>query len=190
MILSPRGPRALDLERAVAVRRAIPAGVLAVGVVVDESRERLATLARELGLDLLQLHGAETPESLNTLEVPWLKTIGVDASSAGPVDVARVRAYAKAWGVLFDSSVRGETGGTGRAFPWTVFASEELRAAVPQGRLVLAGGLVPENVGRAIAAARPFAVDVASGVESSPGVKDRVRLERFFASASRSESAA
>jgi phosphoribosylanthranilate isomerase len=190
LILSRRGPRALDVERAREVRRAIPEGVLAVGVFVDEPAERVNRLARELGLDLVQLHGREPPELLDTLVVPALKMVPVDAGSSEKIDPASVRPFARAWGVLFDTRVAGASGGTGRTLPWELLDDRSLRAALPNGRLVLAGGIRAENVREALERVRPFAVDVASGVESAPGIKDREKLERLFSAAARKESAA
>jgi phosphoribosylanthranilate isomerase len=177
MVLSPRGPRALTLERAFQVRHAIPKGVLAVGVLVDEPVERIHELARELALDLVQLHGNEAPALLDSLSVPAIKAISIDVAKPR-VDLESVKSFGKAWGVLFDAKVGANVGGTGRSFSWEVL--EGARAVVPEGRLVLAGGLNAENVAEALERVKPYAVDLASGVESSPGVKDRGKLERLF----------
>jgi phosphoribosylanthranilate isomerase len=168
MILSPVGPRALDRARAQRVRKAIPDGVLAVGVLVDEAADTARRLARELGLDLVQLHGAESPEIVDRLPVPAIK--------AFPVEVAPVARALATWSEAFAALVDAKAPG----FAWEAFADGELRAALPSDRLIVAGGLDAANVGSAIARARPFAVDVSRGVEASPGIKDRAKIEAFL----------
>lgn len=200
MILSNKGPRFLDLARAHAVRKAIPEGVLAVGVFVNEPPQKVDDVALALGLDFVQLHGEERPETVASLKARVLKSVGMPArASTAPdpfaagasLDLARfaVGVYPAAWGFLFDA-FDGETGGTGKTFPWEILTDAQLRAAVPEGRLVLAGGLTPENVALALETVRPYAVDVSSGVESAPGIKDRDKLARFFAAVHDWEDAA
>ncbi|MBI3725349.1 phosphoribosylanthranilate isomerase [bacterium] len=180
MILSRRGPRALDRARAERVRRAIAPGVLAVGVFADEPAEKIAELASALSLDLVQLHGREPPGLLESLATPAIKAFPIDALSARAPDPAELRRFERAFGAIFDAKVGEETGGTGRSFDWSCLDDAALRAALPGGRLILAGGLGPGNVALAVSRARPFAVDLASGVESSPGIKDRAKLEFLF----------
>jgi len=163
MILSPRGPRFLDLAKARLVRAAIPESVLAVGVFVDETAERINELARELSLDMVQLHGDEKPELLLDLEKPAIKALSVD----GPPVLG---AWSLAWGVLLENKEKG------KPFDWKLAR----RASSPGARLLVAGGLTPGNAARAASTALPFALDVSSGVESHPGEKDRSKLEAFF----------
>jgi phosphoribosylanthranilate isomerase len=160
MILSPRGPRYLERDRARSVRDAIPAGTLAVGVFVDESAERVNELARELSLDMVQLHGSEPPEILARLERPAIKAF---ALGAAPDLVS----WKNAWGALLEGTERG------RPFDWSL---------VPDSgeRILLAGGLTPENAARAARVPGVHALDVSSGVESRPGEKSREKLEAFF----------
>jgi phosphoribosylanthranilate isomerase len=190
MILSKKGPRALDLARARDVRAAIPSGVLAVGVFVNEPPQRVNEIASELQLDVVQLHGLEGPEGVAAATRPVVKTIGVPAGDWNESQKAsliepyarRAAEHSAAWALLFDTTLAGESGGTGRTFPWEILNDARLRAVVPEGRLLVAGGLNPENVALALERVKPYAVDIASGVESSPGVKDRGKLERLFAS--------
>lgn len=185
MILSPVGPRALLTDRARAVRAAIPRGVLAIGVVVPGADDvhGLDDLTSFLALDAIQLHGAASPADLVGVDLPTIQTVHVP-SSPSPHEAVyladAVRAGHGSWATLFDTRVGSRTGGTGQTFGWDVLQDPTLRALVPGGRLILAGGLTAANVGQALDVVRPFAVDVASGVESSPGVKDGDKLARFF----------
>jgi phosphoribosylanthranilate isomerase len=165
MILSPRGPRYLERDRARRVRDAIPEGTLAVGVFVDESAERVNELARELGLDMVQLHGSEPPEILARLERPAIKAFALGPATDRAVpDLAP---WKSAWGALLEGTERG------RPFDWRL---------VPGSgeRILLAGGLTPENAARAARVPGVHALDVSSGVESRPGEKSRAKLEAFF----------
>jgi phosphoribosylanthranilate isomerase len=180
LILSGRGPRALDRERAARVRRAIPPGVLAVGVFVDQDPDEVGATVHDLGLDLVQLHGEEPPAVMAALPVPAIKAFPVDAVSGKAPGAASVSRYSGAFGALFDTKVAKVTGGTGKTFDWSLLDDPALRAALPSGRLVLAGGLSPANVADAVRRVKPFAVDVSSGVEASPGAKDPSKLAAFF----------
>lgn len=162
-------PRRLTPERAAVVAQAIPPFVARIGVFANPDPEVVARLAAALRLDAAQLHGEETPEEAARLPIPWYKAHRVDASFA-PESIA---AYGRPIALL-DAAGPGR-GGTGRTFDWGV-----ARRGAAFARIILAGGLTPENVGAAIAAAAPWAVDVNSGIESSPGVKDPDRLAHFF----------
>ena len=163
MILSPRGPRYLERARARLVREEVPEGTLAVGVFVDESAETVNELARELELDMVQLHGGETPELLERLERPAIKAFALGAAP----DLAP---WAGAWGALLEGTERG------RPFDWSLVPGAG-------ARILLAGGLTPENAGRAASVPGVHALDVSSGVESRPGEKSREKLEAFFSAA-------
>jgi phosphoribosylanthranilate isomerase len=124
-------------------------------------------------LGCLQLHGDETPEDVEALLPPAFKAVRV--ATAG--DVAKARAMPGEY-VLVDAKVDGELGGTGHAFDWSLVVD-----LARHRRLVLAGGLTPDNVARAIEKVRPWCVDVASGVEVAAGVKDAMRVAAFVAAA-------
>lgn len=166
-------PRAVDVPTAARLARALPPFVARVGVFVDETPSEMARIADAVGLDVLQLHGSETPDVLLSLPRRVVKALRVGEGFGA----AAVRPWREAAGVLLDTGVAGRPGGTGLAFDWAL--ARAVREEV--GHLVLAGGLTPENVGAAISAAAPDAVDVSSGVESAPGVKDRARLRAFVA---------
>jgi phosphoribosylanthranilate isomerase len=141
-----------------------------VGVVADQSEAELLALLRATGLDMLQLHGAEPQELVAALAGRAYKAVAI----AEPGDVERARTFAGAR-VLVDAKVPGQLGGTGVRFDWG------LLGALPRERdLLLAGGLDADNVAQAVAAVRPWGVDVASGVESAPGHKDPARVARFI----------
>ena len=145
------------------------------GVFVNETLDRVATTADQVGLTVVQLHGDEGPAFC--AEVARRTGLKV-------IKAARVRSAADLIALepfhtdfhLLDAHAPGRRGGTGETFDWTLVARRRSREP-----LILSGGLTPDNVGEAIRVARPFAVDVASGVEAEPGRKDPARLEAFFA---------
>jgi phosphoribosylanthranilate isomerase len=168
----PRSRRYLTPEAAAAVVAGLPAGILPVGVFVDPDRETLLRAIATSGVRAVQLHGDEPPELCQGLPVPVVKGIRVrDAHS-----LAQLASYEVA-GFLLDSATPGY-GGSGTAFDWTLAA--EAAENVP---IWLAGGLTPENVGEAVRRVHPHGVDVASGVESAPGVKDLAKVEAFVRNA-------
>lgn len=161
--------RYIDLSAAALIVRELPPWVSTVGVCVNDSSE---TLRRYLDVvDFVQLHGEESVDVCATVADRAIKVFRV-----GPAfDVATMCAYpARAY--LLDTYSTNARGGTGESFDWDV-----ARQAVALGRpIVLAGGLTPENVGAAVAHAKPFAVDTSGGVEASPGKKDHERIRTFI----------
>jgi phosphoribosylanthranilate isomerase len=179
-------PRFLPLERAQHVAANIPAKVLRVGLFVDAPAEVICGSYDALGLDLIQLHGDEPPEFLAELgDRPVMRAFRVGSDGLQPVVdyLARCRELgASPAMVLVDAFVAGERGGTGKTADWDALVAE--RHLLGDVKLVLAGGLTPDNVADAIRRVRPDAVDTASGVESKPGVKDHDAVRRFVAAAS------
>lgn len=175
-VLTPHGPRALDLAAAQAVMREVPDGVERVGVFVDPDPEHLARSVRECALTRVQLHAAARPDRLAAhLRVPVTVAVPLEhaASIAHAEDIACDM-------VLFDAPVPGAHGGTGVRADWTLLAAHR-----PARPFALAGGLTPEVVGQAVRVARPFVLDVSSGVEGDVvGRKDPRRI-RAFAEAAR-----
>ena len=164
-------PRRVSLETARELARASGSGVTRVGVFVHESREEIEEAIEAAALDLVQIHRPLAAEDLDRMPRPVIAVARV--SSAG-VEAAPAGLLARCRSVLLDTA-SDLPGGTGVPFDWSVLAGQTW--SVP---LILAGGLNSENVGDAIARVRPSAVDVASGVESSPGIKDERRMENFF----------
>lgn len=172
LVFWPRSPRAVSVETAREIAAALPPFVLRVGVFVDAARDVLARTAEDVGLDVLQLHGDETPEDLEGLPRRALKAVRV--GSGFTADLA-LRFEGRAAGILLDT--RAEVpGGTGAIFPWALARGVRERASF----LMLAGGLTPHNVRAALDALQPDAVDVSSGVESALGRKDESKVRAFI----------
>jgi phosphoribosylanthranilate isomerase len=161
---------------------ALPEHIEKVAILVNPSLEEAQRAAGIAGITALQLHGAESPAFCRRLMeegIRFEKAVPViDADSVANLPDFSTRT------LLLDSAGAGEFGGSGRVFPWEI-ARGFVRANASL-RVVLAGGLTPENVGEAVATVRPFGVDVTSGVESAPGRKDHARLRAFITAARRS----
>jgi phosphoribosylanthranilate isomerase len=166
-------PRYIAPAMARRIVRRLPKKVVSVGVFANMPEKKMLRIARTVGLDCLQLHGDESPETVVRLErdLPVIKAFRVQNSSRAP-QLAR---FQRATAVLLDAFDGSQRGGTGKTFPWSI-----ARRTKPIGLVFLAGGLTPENVGRAIRAAKPYAVDVCSGVEAKPGKKDPARVKAFM----------
>jgi phosphoribosylanthranilate isomerase len=177
----PASPRYVDPRRAPDLVRSIPPLMAGVGVFVGQLLREVCALAQQFGLRGIQLYG-ENREIADPYPFSLIAAFRVrDAKSLSDIMAyidACARSGHKPAAVLVDAYVEGQEGGTGQRAPWDLLAG--FRPGVP---LILAGGLTPENVGAAILAVRPWAVDVASGVESAPGVKDHAKVRRFIANA-------
>lgn len=165
-------PRCLSPQAAAAIVRGLPPFVATVGVFVDPSPEYVAAVLAAVPLASLQFHGGEPAALCRRFARPYIKALRVGADFRfGPLS----RRYPDAQALLLDTWTAGRAGGTGESFDW---------ARWPRSRraLILAGGLRPDNVAAAVAATRPYAVDVASGVEGAvPGRKARDKMARFIA---------
>lgn len=171
LVLVPASPRFIALQHAAIMRRCVPPFVQVVALVMDAEPAWLSQVVDAVRPDLLQFHGRETPEACRAAGLAYLKAV---AMAGRPVDLLEQgRRYADAAGLLLDGHGAGEMGGSGQAFDWQ-------RAAADGGKpLILAGGLQPANVAQAIRTARPYGVDVSSGVESAPGIKDHRKILQF-----------
>ena len=189
-IFWPGSPRYISPEDARAIVRRKAAGLRTVGVFVDEAVERVQQIAEVVGLDLVQLHGNETAADVRAAQlklrpggnprasvgrgfsraVEVIKAVALNGSA--PVDLS---GFDDDVLILLDAHDPARHGGTGRTIDWAA-----ARSVASARRTILAGGLTPDNVGAAVAAVEPYGVDVSSGVESAPGVKDAMRLKRFF----------
>lgn len=167
--------RYCDPVRAEQIVKAVAGRALMVGVFVDSSYDEIVTMTKQVGLGCVQLHGSEPPELLRRLLPHAYKALRVK----GPSIVHEVAKYPGDH-VLLDAFVVGEPGGTGERFDWSL-----ARAVSRERRVTLAGGLTPDNVAEAIEIALPYCVDVASGVERAPGIKDAVMIHSFVAAARR-----
>lgn len=147
----------------------VPGDVLRVGLFLDQAPTEIERVLNTVTLDVLQFHGSETAQQCSAYGIPYLKAV---AMQDGDSLRQAAQEYPGAMGLLLDSHVQGEAGGSGKAFDWNMARS-------PGHRVWLAGGLNADNVGRAIRMVRPCAVDVSSGVEALPGVKDAARINAF-----------
>ena len=176
-ILWPRSPRAADPAVAAGIARAVRRRVELVGVFVNASLDEVAHAADAIGLTHLQLHGDEGPAFCTEAGRRTGCRVIKAARVASGADLQALERYRTDFHLL-DASVKGLRGGSGQAWDWELAAQR--RSKVPA---ILSGGLTPDNVADGIAAVRPYAVDVASGVEASPGVKDPAKVEAFLAAA-------
>jgi phosphoribosylanthranilate isomerase len=171
-VLWPRSPRAVTVERAAAISAELPSHVMRVGVFVNDTVDRIRAIAERARLTAVQLHGDEPPAYADALDWPVFRA----------VSVADLQLASEAWApetpLLVDNIDPVRRGGTGAVIDWSQAA-----AMASKRRIVLAGGLTPDNVASAIRAVRPFGVDVSSGVEASPGVKDFGKVAEFIANA-------
>ncbi|RYU59385.1 phosphoribosylanthranilate isomerase [Methylolobus aquaticus] len=171
LVFYPPSPRAVDIDRAQAVLAAVGPFVTVVGLFVNATGHEVDGVLSKVRIDLLQFHGDESPEYCASFRKPYVRALQM----APDIDLAAEFArFPDALALLLDAYHGDIRGGTGQAFDWQ-------RAVAPPGRqLILAGGLNPDNVGQALEVARPYAVDVSSGVESARGIKDAARIARFL----------
>lgn len=171
LVFVAHSKRCVSVAQARAVIAAAAPLVSVIGLFMDAPAADVAGVLDALPLDALQFHGGESPDYCRQFRRPYVKALamgdGVDVSVA-------LSRYAGARGVLLDAHRSGEQGGTGHSFDWSAIP------ASLAGRIILAGGLTPDNVAAAIAQVRPHAVDVSSGIESAPGIKCAGRMQQFM----------
>lgn len=173
LVFHPESPRAVDAEQARAIAAVVPPFVTVVGLFVNHDAQAVRDVLARVPLGMLQFHGDEPAEFCGQFGLPWMRAVRVAAG----VDLLEwQRRYSRAAALLLDAQVAGQHGGTGVAFDWSLVPPSLARS------VVLSGGLDAGNVGRAIRALRPWAVDVSSGVEVQRGVKDAARIEEFMRS--------
>lgn len=171
--------RCVGLDRAAAIAAAVRAAGAAqlVGVFVDASADDVVEVMAHVDLDVIQLHGDESPHDVMAVANAARRPVWKAIAAGAPSDVEHLDAW-PADAILLDAPSAGK-GGAGVAFDWSLACAARARA--PERRFVLAGGLRADNVGAAIAAVQPWCVDVASGVESAPGIKDADKVIAFVA---------
>jgi phosphoribosylanthranilate isomerase len=171
----PGSPRYVSVERAREIAGAVGGRVPLVGVFVNAPAAGIAETVERVGLDLVQLSGDEGPETVGPFAERTIKAFRTGGLPGG----AELAAWNAVWGVLIDAPHRDLYGGTGEGW-----AYDRIKTAAAAGlagrRLFLAGGIGPDNARRAVEAARPYAIDVCSRVESAPGIKDLELLRRLF----------
>lgn len=167
-------PRRISPEAATAIITMLPPFISTVGVFVNEAPETIDRIVRKCGLHYVQFHGEESPGICNRLGRRAIRAIRVkNEESLESLDAYRVCAF------LLDSYTEGTAGGTGKVFRWELATHPLVR----DKRIILSGGLNPGNVVEAVRKVRPYAVDVCSGVELSPGQKDPCRMKEFISNA-------
>ena len=171
LVFCARSPRNVSIAAAQEIVAALPPFVMAVGLFVDAAARDIEAVLSEVRLDLLQFHGDETAAFCARFGVPFIKAARV---RPGLDLIQYARDYGAARGLLLDAFVDGTHGGTGTAFDWNL-VPPDLHLPV-----VLSGGLNPANVSDAIRRVSPWAVDVSSGVEASPGIKDPQKIAAFM----------
>jgi phosphoribosylanthranilate isomerase len=171
MIFWPGSPRAITPDLARDVAAAVPPHVLTVGVFVDATRDEIARIADTVPLSAVQLHGVEDAAFAGTLPWPVIKAVSLPGDGTLP----DVEQWSPATRVLLDAFDPDRRGGTGRTVDWG-------RASILAARrpIILAGGIRADNVSAAVARVRPAGIDVSSGVELAPGVKDPAKLRALF----------
>lgn len=169
-VFVPASKRCISAQQAASLVAAVPAFVDRVGLFQNQPAKDVRNVLAQVPLSLLQFHGEESAEFCRQFGRPWIKSVSLRAGqSVGELE----QAFPDAAGILVDSHEPGGLGGTGRRLDWSGIRAGERP-------LILAGGLDPHNVALAIRMTRPWAVDVSSGVEVSPGVKDAGLIERFI----------
>ncbi len=170
LVFTARSPRAVGVAQARAIVQALPPMVSVVALFMDDDAALVREVEREVRPDLLQFHGAETAECCAAFDTPYLKAVAMNSTGDVP---ALLAAHPHARGFLFDGHVAGGQGGQGQAFDWSRLPSDVRRP------VILAGGLDAGNVADAIVRVRPWAVDVSSGIEASPGIKSPEKMQAF-----------
>ncbi len=179
LVFYPKSPRAVDAETAHRIVQALPPFVTTVGLFLDAEPRDIRAVLATVPLDLLQFHGDECPADCGAYGRPYIKAVAM----SGDTDVAAyMRSYPDAAGFLLDSHAPGAAGGTGNRFDWSQIPRDLGRP------VILAGGLNPDNVGEAVRRTRIGGVDVSSGVESSPGIKDADKMRAFIEEVRRVDS--
>ena len=163
----PNSPRFVDPYTARQIASRLPAFVTPVGVFVNQPLQYVKAVASLVRLGAVQLHGDETPADAAALSTPVIKAV--------PADSAASHVWPASTLLLLDVHDPVIRGGTGRTIDWTAAA-----AIAARRKILLAGGLTPDNVAEAVARVRPFGIDVSSGVERAPGIKDHQRLRALF----------
>ena len=170
LIFHAKSPRNIGIERAQALVAGLPPFVTVTALFLDPEAELVHEVMGRARIELLQFHGLEPPEFCRSFGRPYIKAVPMGSQ----VDLHEyARRHHQAAALLLDSHAAGQKGGTGKSFDWSIIEKPD---GLP---LILAGGLKPENVATAIRLVQPYAVDVSSGVESAPGIKDRDKMAAF-----------
>ena len=171
LVFYARSPRAVEVEQARRLVNALPPFVTSVGLFVDSQADFVRSVLARVPLDTLQFHGEESPDYCAAFHRPWIKAVRMRPGTDLEVQAER---YLGSGSLLLDTYDPSSAGGTGRRFEWDL---------VPEWlapRIILAGGLTPENAAEAVHRVGPYALDVSGGVESAKGIKDRAKMDAFL----------
>lgn len=168
LVFYPPSPRHVSLTQAAAIAAVVPPLVSVVGLFLDASAEQVDAVLSAVSIDLLQFHGGESAQFCEQFGRRYIKSVGMAGGDPAEVAAAHPRALA----LLLDGHAPGAAGGSGDVFDWG-------RKLPTSHRIIVAGGLRPDNVVQAVKMIRPWGVDCSSGVESSPGIKDSSKLAAF-----------
>jgi len=171
LVFYASSPRAVGIETAQAICKALPPFVSKVGLFVNAPRAEIQQVLEKVPLDVLQFHGDEAPADCEGFGRPYIKALRM---AAGIDVLTALKQFPGAAGILLDSYQAGVPGGTGQTFDWSRVPTHLGQA------VILAGGLNPQNVAMAIEQVRPYAVDVSGGVEATKGIKDRDKMTAFM----------
>lgn len=177
LVFYAKSKRHVSLEQAAEICKAVPPFVATVGLFLDAEASFVREVLGAMPLSLLQFHGSESPNYCAQFKHPYLKAVGMKGIAASGGFKAYADQYPEAQGFLVDSHAPGAAGGTGETFDWTQVPQDYAKP------ILLAGGLTPENVAEAIQVSRVYAVDVSSGVEAHPGIKDAAKVRAFIQNA-------
>lgn len=174
LVFYEKSPRFVTNMQAAEISQLVPAFVSRVALFKDAEKQMVNTVLQQVEIDLIQFHGSESADFCEQFGRPYIKALGMKtAEYDANYLVVSAEKYQSAKALLLDAHAPGEAGGTGETFDWTSIATTNKP-------VVLAGGLTADNVKQAIEIARPYAVDVSSGVESSPGIKDKEKVTAFM----------
>lgn len=174
LVFYKKSPRNVGISQAREICDSLPPFVTCVGLFLDADKDFVNEVLAEVKLDLLQFHGLETADYCDSFSRPYIKAIGMENIHSEAEFSKMTEPYANAKGFLVDSHATGKAGGTGQTFDWKNVPQTQ------QKPIILAGGLNPENVGNAIQQLDLYGVDLSSGVESKPGIKDPEKVRKLM----------
>ena len=185
LVFYDKSPRFVTPQQATKISQAIPSFVSCVALFKDADQQQVESVLSAMNIDLIQFHGSETVDFCEQFSRPYIKALGMKGPNCDAnYLITEAEKYHSAKALLLDGHAPGEAGGMGEAFDWATLTSKDSKVG-STGRsirqsIILAGGLTPDNVKSAIQIARPFAVDISSGVESLPGIKDKTKVVAFM----------
>ena len=191
LVFYDKSPRFITNQQAIEISQAIPSFVSCVALFKDADELQIEAVLNTVNIDLIQFHGSESVEFCEQFSRPYIKALGMKGANCDVnYLIAKAEKYHTAKALLLDSHAPGEAGGTGEVFDWSMLTSnassdhvisdQAINDQAIRQSIILAGGLTSANVKSAIEIARPYAVDISSGVERSPGIKDKTKVDAFM----------